>query len=200
MENCRSFIITKLCAKDLENIRYMGSMKVYAVASVTGGPSTNSEFTTSVDYKGETNPKWNKSRISLTLHEISLQSNLLSLSITFYCERSFRDDKYVGSASIPIKSLFDSVSGDTTASKAVQYPVVSALGGEQGFVKFTFQFGGKDDMPMSSYQPNVGYYQAQSQYKYQGKNNRVNYCDEGEEENEEDGGEVEEEEEEEEEE
>ena len=78
--------------------------------------------------------------------------------------------------------------------------MVSALGGEQGFVKFTFQFGGKDDMPMSSYQPNVGYYQAQSQYKYQGKNNRVNYCDEGEEENEEDGGEVEEEEEEEEEE
>ncbi|XP_028102479.1 eisosome protein SEG2-like [Camellia sinensis] len=150
MEHFKPLVITNISAKNLRDIRFFGKMKVYAVISITGGPSTGhkSEFRTSVDYERETNPKWKNTRMDFRLHNPSLQNNLLYLNINFYCTRIL-GDKHVGGVCVSVKRLFDMTSRNGTASQAVRYPVVTSSGEKQGFVDFSFAFG--EPIPQRQY-------------------------------------------------
>ncbi|PSR86050.1 hypothetical protein CEY00_Acc31679 [Actinidia chinensis var. chinensis] len=136
MENNRTFEITDLAGENLENVRWHGLMTVYAIVSTAGG----NKVTTEVDYKRETNPKWD-TPINFTLHDPSMHNNSLYLNIQFFCARTFKSDKYIAGFSIPVKRLFDEISGNIKSSRAVRYPMVNSAGREQGFVKFSYKFG-----------------------------------------------------------
>ncbi|XP_057484023.1 early nodule-specific protein 2-like [Actinidia eriantha] len=149
MENNRTFEITDLAGENLENIRWHGYMKVYAIVSTTGGDGVKTE----VDYDRETNPKWD-TPINFTLHDPSIHNNSLDLNIQFFCDRTFKSDKYIAGFSIPVKLLFDEISGNVKSSPAVRYPVVNSAGQEQGFVKFSYKFG-ELPKPTSQQQPST---------------------------------------------
>ncbi|GFZ19546.1 nucleosome assembly protein 1;2 [Actinidia rufa] len=136
MENNRAFEITDLAGENLENVRWHGFMTVYAKVTTTGGHG----FTTAVDFERETNPKWD-TPLHFTLHDPSIHNNSLYLNIQFFCDRTFQSDKYIAGFSIPVKRLFDEISGNVKSSRAVRYPVVNSAGREHGFVKFSYKFG-----------------------------------------------------------
>ncbi|XP_057487311.1 uncharacterized protein LOC130773391 [Actinidia eriantha] len=136
MENNKTFEITDLAGENLENVRWHGYMTVYAIVSTTGGHVV----TTEVDYERETNPKWD-TPINFTLHEPSIHNNELYLNIQFFCDRTFKSDKYIAGFSIPVKQLFDEISGNVKSPRAVRYPVVNSAGREKGGVKFSYKFG-----------------------------------------------------------
>ncbi|KAL6339708.1 hypothetical protein AAG906_034794 [Vitis piasezkii] len=133
-------VIRNISAEDLQDVRRMFRMKVYALISISGDPfiPAGKWNSTTVDYEGGTDPTW-KTQFSFTLHDPSLHRNLQRLNFQFYCERSL-GDKIVGEFSTPVKSLFDKV-GNHNVSSSGCYPVTSSSGGEQGAVKFTFEFG-----------------------------------------------------------
>ena len=140
MELCRSLVMRNISAEDLQDVRRIFRMKVYALVSISGDPfiPAGKWNSTTVDYEGGTDPTW-KTQFSFTLHDPSLHRNFQRLNFQFYCERSL-GDKIVGEFSIPVKSLFDKV-GNRDVSSSGCYPVTNSSGGEQGAVKFTFEFG-----------------------------------------------------------
>ncbi|KAJ9696444.1 hypothetical protein PVL29_008595 [Vitis rotundifolia] len=141
-ELCRSFDITDLSAEDLEDVRLILKMKVYAIVSISGDPfiDPNRWYSTAVDYQGRTCPRWNNTFFHFTLHDPSLFTNRLHLMFRFYCERTFHHNRYIGGITAPVKCLFD-LAGVLDSFYHVSFPVKLPSGGEKGFLKLSFRFG-----------------------------------------------------------
>ncbi|GMP87752.1 hypothetical protein CsSME_00039997 [Camellia sinensis var. sinensis] len=151
MEHLIPFVITNLSATELKHGRLFGKIKVYATVSISGGPPThNTEFTTHVDMEGNNNPKWN-TVMDFRLHDPSLQNNLLYLNFNFHCRQNL-GYKFISGVSVLINLLLAMISGNRTASQAVQYLVMMSSGELRGFVNFCFRFG-NSIRPLGPQQP-----------------------------------------------
>ncbi|KAJ4835533.1 hypothetical protein Tsubulata_041076 [Turnera subulata] len=141
MESWRPLKITNLRAEDLQDVRYVFKMRVYAVITVSGDPFVDpkEEHRTPVDSAGGTNPSWN-THLNFILHEPSLQSNRIHLFVNFHSDRAIGDE-LIGEAIVPVKDLFLRAGNHNTAAQPVCYPVTRRSGRVQGRVMFASTFG-----------------------------------------------------------
>ncbi|KAK3014631.1 hypothetical protein RJ639_010296 [Escallonia herrerae] len=136
---CRNFHITLISASDLEDVRDLFEMKVYASVSFNEEPRT--EKKTPKDKQGKTNPAWNH-RMVYTIAEAGILQYGIMLVIKLYCKREFLPDKYIGQVQKPIKELFETAlpmggSAETTMALG------KGSGVSQGELRFSYTFGEK---------------------------------------------------------
>ena len=89
---CRKFELTLISANDLEDVRKLFKMKVYARVSI--GSNTETEKRTPADKHGEINPAWNF-MMRYTIGESAVQHYGAMLVIKLYCKRKL-GDRYIG--------------------------------------------------------------------------------------------------------
>ncbi|CAA0818485.1 soybean gene regulated by cold-2 [Striga hermonthica] len=139
---CRTFEITLISAHDLEDVRKICKMKVYARVSIGGGghgPPAN-EKRTPPDKHGQTNPAWNF-MMRYTISERMLESHNSSLVVKLYCKRKL-GDRYVGEVHTSMKELFECSKGSGGAA-VLCFPVQRGCVNSQGGLRFSYRFGEK---------------------------------------------------------
>ncbi|CAI9112168.1 OLC1v1012561C1 [Oldenlandia corymbosa var. corymbosa] len=136
--DCRKFKITLLSANDLEDVRKLFKMKVYARVSIGSNPET--EKRTPPDKHGEVNPAWNFT-LNYTINETMLHDYNNTLVIKLYCKRKL-GDRYVGEVHASMKDLFD-YSKQIGGSAVVTHPVLKGSVPSQGVLRFSYKFGEK---------------------------------------------------------
>ncbi|KAM7507694.1 hypothetical protein LguiA_018147 [Lonicera macranthoides] len=136
---CRLFELTLISAVDLENVRKLCKMKVYARVSIGGGDRKN-EMRSPVDRHGRTNPAWNF-MMKYTVGEAAVQHHGATLVIKLYCKRKL-GDRYVGEVHLMVKDLYE-YAYSCGGSAVVSYPVQKGCVNSQGFLKFSYRFGEK---------------------------------------------------------
>ncbi|XP_052200783.1 protein SRC2-like [Diospyros lotus] len=133
---CRKFELTLISANDLEEVRKLFKMKVYARVSIGGNQET--EKRTPADRHGEANPAWNLT-MKFTVPESCLQHYGAMLLIKLYCKRKL-GDRYIGEVYVPMKELFDQAYA-RGGSRVVDYPVRRGSLNSQGLLRFAYRFG-----------------------------------------------------------
>ncbi|KAA8538529.1 hypothetical protein F0562_028100 [Nyssa sinensis] len=133
---CRKFEITLISANDLENVRRLFKMKVYARVSITGDRET--EKRTPADKHGETDPAWNYT-MRYTVGESALQHHGVRVVIKLYCKRKL-GDRYIGEVHTSMKELFDQAY-PYGGSLMATYPVQKGSVNSRGVLKFSYRFG-----------------------------------------------------------
>ncbi|MBA0655082.1 hypothetical protein Goklo_007597 [Gossypium klotzschianum] len=134
--------LTVVSAEGLKKVKHLSKMDVYVVVKVSGGESTT-EQKTPVHKDGGTSPKWNHPMV-FSFNESLAQTNTTDLAITFrlMCCRTFRGDKEIGEARVPIKELLDGA-GNGNSAKYTTYPVKKPSGKAKGKLNFVYRFGEK---------------------------------------------------------
>ncbi|KAK3012938.1 hypothetical protein RJ639_009572 [Escallonia herrerae] len=135
---CRKFEITIISAIDLENVRRLCKMKVYARTSLGNDPDT--EKRTPIDRHGKTNPAWNYC-MSYTIGESTVQHHGTMFVIKLYCKRKL-GDRYIGEVHASMKELYD-IACACGGSAIWSFPVQRGSMKSQGALKFSFRFGDK---------------------------------------------------------
>lgn len=133
---CRKFEITLISANDLEDVRKIWNMEVYARVSI--GCDLKTKKITPVDRHGLTNPAWNFT-MKYTTGESSVQHHGLMLVIKLYCKRKL-GDRYIGEVHMSMKELYD-YAYPCGGSALVSYPVQRGCVTSQGLLKFSYRFG-----------------------------------------------------------
>ncbi|KAI7988041.1 hypothetical protein LOK49_LG13G00383 [Camellia lanceoleosa] len=87
---CRKFQVTPISASDLEDVRKVFKMKVYARVSI----NSQVEKRTEADKHGGTSPKWSHS-VEYTIGESAVIHHGLMLVIKLYCKRKL-GAKHIG--------------------------------------------------------------------------------------------------------
>ncbi|MBA0591608.1 protein SRC2 [Gossypium raimondii] len=138
----RPLELTVVSAEGLKKVKHLSKMDVYVVVKVSGGESTT-EQKTPVHKDGGTSPKWNHPMV-FSFNESLAQTNTTDLAITFrlMCCRTFRGDKEIGEARVPIKELLDGA-GNGNSAKYTTYPVKKPSGKAKGKLNFVYRFGEK---------------------------------------------------------
>uniref|UniRef100_A0A5B7BJR8 C2 domain-containing protein n=1 Tax=Davidia involucrata TaxID=16924 RepID=A0A5B7BJR8_DAVIN len=134
---CRKFEITLISANDLEDVRKIFKMKVYARVTIAGETGLT-EKRTPADKHGKTDPAWNCT-MRYTVGETALQHHGVRLVIKLYCKRKL-GDRYIGEVHTSIKDLFDHAY-PYGGSALVNYPVQKGSSNSQGVLKFSYRFG-----------------------------------------------------------
>lgn len=135
---CRKFEINIISAIDLENVRRICKMKVYARVSIGNQP--NSEKRTPVDRHSRTNPAWNFT-MNYTISECVVEHLSSMLVIKLYCKRKL-GDRYIGEVHLSMKELYE-YAIPLGGSAIVNYPVQKGCVNSQGLLKFSYRFGEK---------------------------------------------------------
>ncbi|XP_028081078.1 uncharacterized protein LOC114282565 [Camellia sinensis] len=121
---CRKFKVTLISAFDLEDVRKIFRMKVYATVSF--GDDDKTEKRTKADEYGETSPRWGSS-MQYTIGESAVIHHGLILVIKLYCKRKL-GDRYIGEVHASIKNLFDCATQyGGSRSADVTWPVHTGL-------------------------------------------------------------------------
>ncbi|OMO81859.1 C2 calcium-dependent membrane targeting [Corchorus olitorius] len=139
MEQMRPLEITVISAKGLKKVKHLSKMDVYVAVKISGDSST--EQKTPLHKDGGTSPKWNHA-MHFTINETLARTNSLVITFKLICCRTFRGDKDIGEAQVPVKELLDSA-GNSNATKYVTYPVKKPSGKPKGELNFLFRFGEK---------------------------------------------------------
>ncbi|KAL1820492.1 hypothetical protein ACET3Z_015361 [Daucus carota] len=135
---CRKFEINLISAIDLENVRRICKMKVYARVSI--GNQADSEKRTPVDRHSRTNPAWNFT-MNYTISESVVEHHSSMLVIKLYCKRKL-GDRYIGEVHLSMKELYE-YAYPLGGSAIVNYPVQKGCVNSQGLLKFSYRFGEK---------------------------------------------------------
>lgn len=133
---CRKFEINLISAIDLENVRKICKMKVYARVSIGNDPKT--EKRTPIDLHGKTNPAWNFT-MKYTIGESLVEHYSGMLVIKLYCKRKL-GDRYIGEVHLSVKELYE-FAYPLGGSAVVNYPVQKGCVNSQGVLKFSYRFG-----------------------------------------------------------
>ncbi|KAK2988366.1 hypothetical protein RJ640_007301 [Escallonia rubra] len=136
---CRNFHVTLISASDLEDVRDLFEMKVYASVSFNEEPKT--EKKTPKDKHGKTNPAWNH-RMVYTIAEAGTLRYGIMLVIKLYCKRKFLPDIYIGQVQKPIKELFETAHPKGGSAETTM-PLRKGSGVSQGELRFSYTFGEK---------------------------------------------------------
>ncbi|KAI8003293.1 hypothetical protein LOK49_LG08G01662 [Camellia lanceoleosa] len=137
---CRKFKVTLISAFDLEDVRKIFRMKVYATVSF--GDDDKTEKRTKADEYGETSPRWGSS-MQYTIGESAVIHHGLILVIKLYCKRKL-GDRYIGEVHALIKNLFDCATQyGGSRSADVTWPVQKGCDSSQGMLRFSYRFGDK---------------------------------------------------------
>ncbi|KAG6389270.1 hypothetical protein SASPL_150735 [Salvia splendens] len=106
MEVIRNFQIIVVSAENLDDIRHLGAMKVYAKVSLYGEKHTTKK--TNVDLLGGVNPSWNFP-VNYTISESAFTGDQkpLTVVVKLYCAR-MRGKKFLGQVEISAQRLFSS--------------------------------------------------------------------------------------------
>ncbi|KZV33045.1 hypothetical protein F511_03311 [Dorcoceras hygrometricum] len=136
---CRKFEITLISAQDLENVRRLGKMKVYARVSIGSG-NPEAEKWTPPDRHGESNPVWNFT-MKYTICESMIQHYNTMLVIKLYCKRKL-GDRYIGEMHAPMKQLFHDTK-TAGGSSIMTFFVQKGCMNSQGLIRFCCRFGEK---------------------------------------------------------
>ena len=134
--DCRKFDLSLISANDLEDVRKLFKMKVYAKVSIGSNPET--EKRTPADKHGEMNPAWNFN-MKYTIREPMVQHHGTMLVIKLYCKRKL-GDRYIGEVHSSMKELFDEAYA-YGGSMVVNCPVKKGSVNSQGVLKFSYRFG-----------------------------------------------------------
>ncbi|KAL8126670.1 hypothetical protein AgCh_013798 [Apium graveolens] len=136
MMEYRKFGINILQAEDLEDVRKLFKMEVYARVSI--GSQAESMKRTPVDTHGETNPVWSFT-INYTISECVVQNYSTMLVIKLYCKRML-GDRYIGELHLSMKELYE-YAYSSGGSATVTYPVQKGCVNSQGLLMFSYTFG-----------------------------------------------------------
>ncbi|KAH7835103.1 hypothetical protein Vadar_022904 [Vaccinium darrowii] len=117
---CRTLEINLLSAYNLEDVRKLFRMKVYAVVSIAGVPRT--EKKTPVDYDGGLNPAWNFTA-KFTVSELAVEQTGVKIAIKLYCKRTL-GDRLVGEVQVEMTDLYKAVS-EHGGSAILSYPIIT---------------------------------------------------------------------------
>ncbi|KAH6832832.1 hypothetical protein C2S53_006079 [Perilla frutescens var. hirtella] len=128
---CRKLEITLVSAENLPDVRNLGLMKVYAKVSLKGESRTTVK--SSVDYEGETNPRWNFV-VDYTISESTVRRPGVNLVVKLMCKRTLGRDRFVGEVKIPVKSLFD------LGLKSQKIPSYTVAGTPEGRLNLLYSF------------------------------------------------------------
>ncbi|GFY96438.1 hypothetical protein Acr_11g0007440 [Actinidia rufa] len=99
---CRTFEIKLISARDLEDVREIFRMKVYAVMTI--GDVQETEMQTPVDKENNTNPAWN-CIFRYTVGEFALNQDGVMIVIKLYCSRTL-GDRYIGEVCLNKRPTF----------------------------------------------------------------------------------------------
>ncbi|KAK9146902.1 hypothetical protein Sjap_006805 [Stephania japonica] len=144
----RALEINVTAAKDLEDVRLLGQMKVYTVVSISYS-STNNMMSnqlaqaqrTPVDMKGETDPTWNFGM------KFILDETVTEVVFELKCQRTESGDKRVGSVRVPVGELVGRA-GNQRFGEVVEYQVLGQSGRPKGLLKFSYRFGECSGLPL----------------------------------------------------
>ncbi|KAK1384424.1 C2 domain-containing protein [Heracleum sosnowskyi] len=149
---CRMFEMNLISAIDLENVRKICKMKVYARVSIGNQP--DSEKRTPVDRHGKTNPAWNFT-IKRTISERVIEQYNSMLVIKLYCKRKL-GDRYIGEVHLSMKELYE-YAYPSGGSAIVNHPVQKGCVHSQGMLKFSYRFGDKFSIDKLLLAESLGY-------------------------------------------
>ncbi|XAR62612.1 hypothetical protein NMG60_11017439 [Bertholletia excelsa] len=135
---CRKFELTLISANDLEDVRKLFKMKVYAKVSIGGNPEL--EKRTPTDKHGELNPAWNFT-VKYTVGESAVQHHGVMLVIKLYCKRKL-GDRYIGEIHTSMKELFE-IANACGGSALMNFPIKKGSLNSQGVLHFSYRFGEK---------------------------------------------------------
>ncbi|XP_047965758.1 uncharacterized protein LOC125210233 [Salvia hispanica] len=109
MEQIRNFTLTVVSAENLDDIRNLGRMKVYAEVSLNAEKHTTKK--TNVDSLGGVNPSWNfPVKYMICESAFTGAQKPLTVAVKLYCART-RGRKFLGQVEISAQSLFNSWAG-----------------------------------------------------------------------------------------
>ncbi|XP_047320894.1 protein SRC2 homolog [Impatiens glandulifera] len=134
--DCRKFDLTLIEAQDLQDVRKLFKMKVYARVSI--GSNQEAEKWTPPDKHGEVNPAWNYT-MKYTIGDSMVCHYGTMLVIKLYCRRKL-GDRYVGEIHAQMKDLFEHAQ-PFGGSASVCYPVQKGSVNSKGELKFSYRFG-----------------------------------------------------------
>ncbi|KAF5942344.1 hypothetical protein HYC85_019986 [Camellia sinensis] len=138
---CRKFKVTLISAFDLEDVRKIFRMKVYATVSF--GDDDKTEKRTKADEYGETSPRWGSS-MQYTIGESAVIHHGLILVIKLYCKRKL-GDRYIGELLCLNPSLFQ-------AFKLLQLSSFLSSGGAYVILSLSSDFGNShSNFPLSDF-------------------------------------------------
>ncbi|PIN13326.1 hypothetical protein CDL12_14058 [Handroanthus impetiginosus] len=126
---CRKFDITVISANNLEDVRKICKMKVYA--RVLMGGRSEMEKRTPVDKHSE-----------LHISESMVQNYNTMLVVKLYCKRTL-GDRYIGEIHTPMKELFDCARAGGGLSTGLTFPVQKGYVNSQGALRLSYRFGEK---------------------------------------------------------
>ncbi|XP_047314138.1 protein SRC2 homolog [Impatiens glandulifera] len=135
--NCRKFDLTLIGANDLEVVRKVFKMKVYARISI-GSTNSETEKWTPPDKHGEENPAWNYT-MNYTIAETMVRHYGTMLVIKLYCRRKL-GDRYVGEVHADMRDLYEHAQL-YGGSAAMCYPVKKGSVSSKGELRFSCRFG-----------------------------------------------------------
>ncbi|KAL4566561.1 hypothetical protein LXL04_030678 [Taraxacum kok-saghyz] len=115
-------------AKDLNNVKYMGTMSPYAIISM----ANNGKFRTSTAMNGGLNPIWNESVEFNINQDECMKGNQVIIFDIYHGGIVF--DRTIGQVQVPLKHLLLK----HACGEKVNYPVTSASGGEEGSIIISY--------------------------------------------------------------
>ncbi|KAK8320061.1 hypothetical protein V6Z11_A12G011400 [Gossypium hirsutum] len=137
----RPLELTVVFAEGLKKVKHLSKMDVYVVVKVSGGDSST-EQKTPVHKDGGTSPRWNHPMLFSFNESLAQTNTTLAITFRLMCCRTFRGDKEIGEARVPIKELLDSA-GNGNSAKYTTFPVKKPSGKAKGKLNLVYRFGEK---------------------------------------------------------
>ncbi|KAB2050755.1 hypothetical protein ES319_A12G009300v1 [Gossypium barbadense] len=137
----RPLELTVVSAEGLKKVKHLSKMDVYVVVKVSGGDSST-EQKTPVHKDGGTSPRWNHPMLFSFNESLAQTNTTLAITFRLMCCRTFRGDKEIGEARVPIKELLDSA-GNGNSAKYTTFPVKKPSGKAKGKLNLVYRFGEK---------------------------------------------------------
>ncbi|XP_040380164.1 protein SRC2-like [Oryza brachyantha] len=156
---CRVLEVTLVSAKDLKKVTVFSKMRVYAVASISGGDPRVPTHRTQADREGGRSPRWHaqlRFPIPGAGHDDggAADARALALHVLLRAERTFGDSD-VGEVFVPVQDLV-AAAPDNGEHRHLSYQVRRPVSGRKcGVLHISFQI--TDDVPVPADQaPTAG--------------------------------------------
>ncbi|XP_010269627.1 PREDICTED: protein SRC2 homolog [Nelumbo nucifera] len=133
----RRLEVTVVSERDLNDVRKLFKMKVYAMVGLASSDQHHFQKT-HIDREGMTDPTWNVTMTFTVEDDPDLNQDKLIFKL--FCKRKL-GDRYIGEVSMPVQDLLRTAS-DTggTLTQQITRPVRLESGGTQGVLTFSYRF------------------------------------------------------------
>jgi hypothetical protein len=132
--------LTLISATDLKKVTFFSRMRVYAVASISGGDPCTPSHGTQVDFHGGRNPTWN-AMLQLPI-PAGADTRGLALHVLLRSKAPFFGHRDVGEVFVPLNDLLSGSSADGGADpRTMSYQVRRPVSGRaHGVLYFSYKF------------------------------------------------------------